>query len=83
MIATRSFRSRPTLTYDAGRTCAVCHARLSIYNESEYCSAHRPEPDWHYCGMDFSQCSVCGEVIQVKKDRKGLKCRRCHELRDS
>jgi len=66
-------------TYPAGRVCAHpgCGARLSVYNPESFCAAHEPEPDMHYCGMDFGICEDCGEVIQTRKDRPSATCRMC------
>ena len=68
-------------TYSAGRVCKLggCKTVLSIYNPSEWCARHEPKPDWHYQGMDFAPCEDCGEIIQVRKDRPGRKCRPCSE----
>jgi hypothetical protein len=34
-------RDRAIQTYGEDRTCVVCHTRLSRYNESGRCGAHR------------------------------------------
>jgi len=36
---------RPSRTFPEGRVCAEpgCDTKLSIYNESEFCSLHEPE----------------------------------------
>ena len=36
---------RPTRTFPRGRVCAHddCLTRLSIYNDSSYCSSHQPQ----------------------------------------
>lgn len=36
---------RPSRTFPRGRVCAhgECETRLSIYNDSNYCSSHQPQ----------------------------------------
>ena len=70
-------------SYPAGRVCDHdgCDTVLSIYNPDPHCGAHRPEPDWHYCGYDFGLCEDCGEVIRIRKDRPGTTCGPCRNER--
>ena len=75
---------RPTLlpdrpeTYPAGRVCEHpdCGTILSVYNESEHCGAHQPEPDNRYCGYLVLICRKCGETVAVT-DRGKKPRRRC------
>ena len=74
----------PVTTYPAGRVCACpeCETVLSVYNPSEFCGAHQPEPDMHYCGMDFVVCPECGEVAQIKSRKAPPRCGCCGALRE-
>jgi len=69
--------ARPPQTYPAGRACCECGTELSRYNPTGFCSVHRQDPDWRYCGIDFGRCEVCGEVIEARKDRPCLRCKGC------
>jgi hypothetical protein len=46
---------RPPPTFSSGRLCAQpeCDTRLSIYNESEFCSLHKLDITQHMRGRPF------------------------------
>jgi hypothetical protein len=71
--------------HPAGRVCAEpgCGTVLSVYNETDRCGLHQPEPDDIWCGYRVVICAACGHAVAIGRSvRPSRKCGRCGAARE-